>query len=197
MARSRVTLESMVEFSLFPTPIGACGIAWRSDAIVATHLPERTPSATAARLAARTRASEGEPPPGIRGAIASITALLGGAKTDLSHIACDFSGVDPFATKVYGVTRAIQAGETRTYGAIALQLGDKQLARSVGRALGRNPLPIIVPCHRVIGANGKLTGFSAYGGVATKLEMLTIEGARIGETPDLFSDLPLVIKSRG
>ena len=182
--------RSRAHFSLFPTRIGACGIAWRSDTVVATHLPERTSSATAARLAARTRASKGEPPPHIQSAIASITALLEGARADLAYIACDFSRIDPFAVKVYGATRAIPAGETRTYGAIALQLGDRQLARRVGRALGRNPLPIIVPCHRVIGANGRLTGFSAHGGVATKLEMLRTEGARIGESPGLFGDLP-------
>lgn len=189
-------MTRIVHYSLFPTPIGACGIAWRSDAVVATNLPERTPSATAARLAARTGASSGEPSHEIRSAIASMTALLEGARTDLTSIACDFSRIDPFAAEVYAATRAIPAGETRTYGAIALQLGDKQLARRVGRALGRNPLPIIVPCHRVIGANQKLTGFSAYGGVETKLRMLAIEGAQIGETPGLFSDLPPAMNKR-
>ena len=84
----------------------------------------------------------------------AITALLEGERTDLTFIACDFSNVDPFAAEVYTITRAIPAGETRTYGAIALQIGDAQLARDVGQALGRNPFPIIVPCHRVIGANG-------------------------------------------
>ncbi|NNL84351.1 MAG: MGMT family protein, partial [Myxococcales bacterium] len=123
-------------------------------------------------------------------AIASMTALLEGAKADLTDIACDFSSADPFAARVYAATRAIPAGETRTYGAIALQLGDKQLSQQVGRALGRNPFPIIVPCHRVVGASGKLTGFSAYGGVETKRRMLTIEGAQIVETQGLlFSDL--------
>ena len=179
----------MVHFTLFPTPLGNCGIAWRGDTVVATHLPQETSAATAVRLAARAGASKGEPPPAIQRAIGSITALLEGAKTDLDDIVCDFSGVEPFAARVYAATRAIPPGETRTYGAIALQLGAKQLAQRVGRALGRNPLPIIVPCHRVIGANGKLTGFSAYGGVETKLRMLGIEGARIGETPGLFDQL--------
>ncbi len=182
--------------SLFPTPLGECGIAWRDERVVATHLPERTAAATAARLAARTGASAGEPPPPIRRAIASVTALLEGAKPDLTDIDCDFSGIDPFAAEVYVATRAIPAGETRTYGDIALQLGDKQHAQRVGRALGRNPLPMIVPCHRVMGANGKLTGFSAYGGVATKLRMLAIEGAQIGDPPALFGDLPLSVKPR-
>lgn len=169
-------------FSLFPTPLGDCGIAWCGDAVVATHLPERTSATTAARLAARSGASEGEPPLLIQRAIRSMTALLEGENTDLTHIVCDFRNLDPFAAKVFAVTRAIPAGETLTYGAIALRLGDKQLAQSVGRALGRNPFPIIVPCHRVIGANNKLTGFSAFGGVETKRKLLAIEGAGIGET---------------
>ena len=186
----------MVQISLFPTPLGACGIAWSGDTVVATHLPEASDTATAARLAARTGAVEGEPPYAIQCAIRSIIALLGGEKTDLGFIACDFSRVDAFAARVYTATRAIPPGETLTYGAIALQLGDKLLAQNVGQALGRNPFPIIVPCHRVMGVNGRLTGFSANGGVETKLRMLAIEGARIGEEPWLFDDLPLAVRKR-
>lgn len=85
---------------------------------------------------------------------------------------------------------AIPPGHTATYGEVAESLGDKQLAQKVGRTLGQNPLPIIVPCHRVMGANNKLTGFSAHGGVDTKLKMLLIEGARFSEEPGLFDDLP-------
>ncbi|MEM1437333.1 MAG: MGMT family protein [Pseudomonadota bacterium] len=103
----------------------------------------------------------------------------------------DFSTVDSFAAAVYGVTRAIPPGTTRTYGSIAAELGNRQLAQQVGRALGRNPLPIIVPCHRVIGASGKLTGFSAFGGVDTKLRLLSIEGAPIGAQPGLFDEFPV------
>ena len=185
-----------VHFSLFPTPLGDCGMAWRGDTVVATRLPGAHSADTGNRLAARTGATKGEPPPAIRHAIAAITALLEGERTDLTFIACDFSNVDPFAAEVYTITRAIPAGETRTYGAIALQIGDAQLARDVGQALGRNPFPIIVPCHRVIGANGRLVGFSADGGVDTKLRMLAIEGARIDDAPSLFDDLPLPMKPR-
>jgi methylated-DNA-[protein]-cysteine S-methyltransferase len=185
----------MTHFSLFPTPLGACGIAWRGETVVATHLPEKSKAMTAARLAARTSgAVEGEPPPAIQRAIGAIAALLQGDIIDLSFIACDFSECDPFAAKVYAIARAIPVGETLTYGAIAAQLGDKLLARNVGQALGRNPFPIIVPCHRVVGANGRLVGFSANGGVETKLRMLAIERARIGEAPGLFGDLPLAAK---
>jgi methylated-DNA-[protein]-cysteine S-methyltransferase len=187
----------MPHFSLFPTPLGDCGIAWSADAVIATHLPERTPAATASRLAARAGASEGDPPPAIRRAIAAITALLEGQRTDLSFIACDFGRLDPFAAQVYAATRGIPAGETLTYGAIAALLGDRLLAQKVGQALGRNPFPIIVPCHRVLGAKDRLTGFSANGGVKTKLRMLAIEGARIGKPPGLFNELPLAVTPRG
>lgn len=180
----------MVNFSLFTTPIGDCGVAWRGDVVVATNLPEQTSTATANRLASRARATPGDPPADIRGAIASMTALLEGEKTDLGAIECDFDQFESFAAEVYRLARAIPAGETLTYGDIAIALGDVKLARAVGRALGSNPIPIIVPCHRVVGANGKMTGFSAYGGVDTKRQMLRIEGALAGETLDLFGDPP-------
>jgi len=186
----------MAQFSLFPTPLGACGVAWSGDIVVATHLPENSDASTAARLAARAKASEGAPPSAILRAISAMTALLAGEKTDLGFIACDFTRVEAFAKTVYDATRAIPPGQTLTYGAIALQLGDRLLAQRVGQALGRNPFPIIVPCHRVMGANGRLTGFSANGGVETKLRMLAIEGAHIGEPPALFGDLPLAVKPR-
>lgn len=183
--------RAMVQFSLFPTPLGHCGIAWCGDLVVATRLPDESAADTGRRLAARTGATRGEPPAAIRHATASMTALLEGERRDLTSILCAFGRVDPFAAEVYAATREIPAGETSTYGVIASQLGDQQLARNVGRALGRNPLPILVPCHRIIGADGKLTGFSAAGGVATKLRMLEIEGARLGSAPTLFDDLPL------
>ncbi|MFM7343841.1 MAG: methylated-DNA--[protein]-cysteine S-methyltransferase [Tagaea sp.] len=186
-----------MHYALFPTSLGECGIAWRGDLVCATRLPGKSAAETAERLAARAGgATKGAPPPAIGRAIAAITALLDGEKTDLAFVACDFDGIDPFAAEVYVHTRAIPAGETSTYGAIAARMGDKRLAQNVGRALGLNPFPIVVPCHRVLGADGKLTGFSAPGGVETKLKMLAIEGARLGEAPGLFGDLPLAAKPR-
>ncbi len=183
-----------VQFTLFPTAVGDCGIAWRSDMVVATFLPEKTPAATEARLLKRTGAKKGKPVAAIELAIQSISALLEGEKADLSFITCDFRGIDPFSSEVYSVTRTIPVGETLTYGDVALQLGDKLYAQRVGQALGRNPFPIIIPCHRVVGANGKLIGFSAPGGTETKLKMLSIEGAQIADPPSLFDDLPLATK---
>ena len=89
----------------------------------------------------------------------------------------DLERVPEFNAKVYEIARRIPAGETLTYGQIAVKLGDRLLARDVGAALGKNPWPIVVPCHRVTAAGGKLGGFTARGGADTKLRLLEIEGA--------------------
>ena len=110
----------------------------------------------------------------------AIVALLRGERRDLSAIALDMTGVPDFYRRVYDAARRIEPGMTATYGAIAARLDDPTAARQVGQALGRNPFPIVVPCHRVVAAGGKAGGFSAPGGTATKLRMLAIEGARVG-----------------
>ncbi len=173
-------------FTLFSTPVGDCGIAWSGGNVVATSLPDITSAATARRLARRTGATAAVPPQFIHCAIEAITRLLGGERTDLTFITCDFGRVDPFARSVYNVVRGIPAGETATYGDVGSRLGSELLARKVGKMLGRNPCPIIVPCHRVVGAGGKLTGFSSHGGVETKRKLLTIEGACIKGSLELF-----------
>lgn len=186
----------MTHVALFPTSLGDCRIAWRGDKVVATRLPDASSAETSRRLVAQTGGDVGDPPAAILDAIDLITALLEGERVDLTAIQCDLDGVDPFAAQVYAATRQIPAGETSTYGAIASQLGDMTLARGVGQALGRNPVPIIVPCHRIIGTDGKLVGFSASGGVQLKLKMLEIERAQIGDPPGLFEELPFAVKPR-
>ena len=94
------------------------------------------------------------------------------------------------------MARSIPPGQTLTYGEIADRLGDRRPAREVGQALGRNPFPIVVPCHRVLAADGRTGGFSAPGGVETKLRMLAIERAQPGGAPALFDDLPLAVRPR-
>lgn len=190
---SRPTGE-IANFCLFPTSLGECGIAWRGDTVIATQLPDIDPARTQASLAKQTGGQKADPPETIRRAIRAITALLDGQKPDLDFIACDMQAVEPFSRAVYDATRAIPVGQTRTYGEIAEALGGKQLSQRVGQALGRNPFPIVVPCHRVMGANGTLTGFSATGGISTKLKMLEIEGAQLGQEGGLFDDLPLAVK---
>jgi methylated-DNA-[protein]-cysteine S-methyltransferase len=122
---------------------------------------------------------ESAPPPDVEQAIERIRALLSGSAVDLASVPLDMSAVNPFERRVYDVARTIPPGQTLTYGQIAARLGDPLLARDVGQALGRNPFPIVVPCHRVLAAGGKLGGFSAPGGVATKQRLLAIEQAHV------------------
>jgi methylated-DNA-[protein]-cysteine S-methyltransferase len=134
------------------------------------------------------------PPPDVGEAIAAIGALLLGESVDLAWVRLDIDRLTDFDRRVYEVTRAIPPGSTLTYGEIAKRIDEPGAARAVGRALGANPFPIVVPCHRVLGADGKSGGFSAAGGVETKVRMLSIEKARTNDMPALFEDLPLAVK---
>jgi methylated-DNA-[protein]-cysteine S-methyltransferase len=173
--------------TLFDTAIGRCGIAWGGRGIVGVQLPEAYEAATRARLLRRfPDAREGEPPATVRRAVDAITALLRGERTDLTSVPLDMERVPEFHRRVYEAARAIPPGSTRSYGEIAKQLGEPGSARAVGQALGRNPFAIVVPCHRVLAAGGRSGGFSATGGVTTKLRMLAIEGARANGQGALF-----------
>jgi methylated-DNA-[protein]-cysteine S-methyltransferase len=174
-------------FRLFDTPVGACGIAWGGRGVVAVQLPEARELETRARLLERVPdAREVPPPPEVQCALDGIVALLRGEASDLSAVALDMERVPPFHRRVYEIARTIPPGATLSYGDIARRLGAPGSARAVGQALGRNPFAIVVPCHRVLAAGGKLGGFSAKGGVATKLRLLSIEGARANGTPVLL-----------
>jgi methylated-DNA-[protein]-cysteine S-methyltransferase len=174
-------------FALFDTAIGACGIAWGPAGIVGLQLPEPSERAGLARLARRFPGLDrAAPPPAIAAAARRIAAFLAGGDDDFADLPLDMAGTGAFERGVYREARAIPAGSTSTYGAIAASLGDPLQARAVGQALGRNPWPIVVPCHRVTGADGKMGGFSAPGGRRTKLKLLEIEGALAAETLPLF-----------
>ena len=155
----------------FETALGRCAIRWTAAGIAGVALPQ-------------TRAHPGpalEPgvviPASVRGAIDGIIAVLAGASADLRNVALDERGVDAFRRAVYAATRDLEPGTTRSYGDVARAIDQPDAARDVGAALARNPFPIIVPCHRVVSADGALTGFSAPGGLATKRRMLELEGA--------------------
>src|SRR5262245_15595164 len=185
--RGRVADMTAHEFTLFDTPIGQCGIAWGAKGLVAVQLPERSERATRARILRLVPGvREAPPPPDVQVVLDGIRALLRGQPVDLSGIALDMSRVPDFDRRVYEVARTIPPGATLSYGEIASRLGDSEGAREVGSALGRNPFAIIVPCHRVVAAGGKLGGFSARGGVTTKLRLLSIEGASLNGTRSLF-----------
>jgi len=185
-------------FTLFDTAVGRCGIAWGAYGILGVQLPERHDRATRARLMRRyPDAAEIPPPPLVQRTIDDIVALLRGEKRDLSTIPLDMDHVPPFHRSVYEVARSIPPGATLSYGDIAARLGDRAAAREVGEAMGQNPFPLIVPCHRVLASGGKVGGFSAAGGITTKLRLLSIEGAQIGDSPTLFETLPLSVRPKG
>ena len=169
-------------FAIFDTAIGRCGIAWGPRGINAVQLPMASEDKTRARI----RQRYGDIAEAPQSAIDGIVELLAGKPNDLSDVVLDLDGVPEFNRGVYDIARSIPPGKTLTYGDIAKQLGGVELSRDVGQALGRNPCPIVVPCHRVLAAGGKPGGFSANGGVVTKLKMLAIEGAVVNHTPSLF-----------
>lgn len=181
----------MIGLVLFDTALGAVGLAWSERGIVAVRLPAATAEATRASLLARLPdAVEAEPPPAIRDVVDRIVALTRGERVDLSGAQLDRDGLPDFQARVTDVTLAISPGETLTYGEVARRIGEPGAAQAVGRALGANPWPIVVPCHRVLAASGKTGGFSAPGGVDTKLKLLSIERARTGAAPTLFDGDP-------
>lgn len=188
-------MSEPIGLTIFETAIGPCGLAWSADGIVGAQLPEPNRAAAYDRLKRRfPDAQDIDPPAYVAEARDRIVRLLDGEAVDLSDLPLDLSEISELHQRVYAVARSIQPGSTLTYGEIAQRLGDKALAREVGQAMGKNRFPIIVPCHRVLAASGKTGGFSAPGGVDTKMRLLTIEKARTTDAPMLFDDLPLARK---
>ncbi len=174
-------------FCLFDTALGTCAIAWRAAGIVGVQLSEGSPEATRARVErCFPGAVEHSPPTPVQQALDAIREHLGGALDDLRWIDVDFEGVPEFDCNVYEIARAIDPGDTLTYGEVAAALGKPGAAQAVGQALGRNPLPIVVPCHRVLAAGNKVGGFSAGSGTLTKRELLALEHAPGFDDPVLF-----------
>jgi methylated-DNA-[protein]-cysteine S-methyltransferase len=174
-------------FALFDTPIGICGIEWGPRGINGVQLPMGSEEKTRTRIRQRDPFSvEIAATAEVQAVMDRIVDLLSGKPDDLRDIALDLEDVPAFNRGVYDIARNIPPGQTMTYGDIAKRLGSVELSRDVGQALGRNPCPIVVPCHRVLAAGNKPGGFSAKGGVDTKLKMLAIEGAAVNHTPSLF-----------
>jgi methylated-DNA-[protein]-cysteine S-methyltransferase len=166
-------------FALFDTAIGRCGIAWGARGIVGVQLPEGHESKTRARLMRRfPEASQCPAPAPIQHVIDDIVALLRGEARDLSEVTLDMTAVPPARRRIYAVARRIPPGATLSYGEIAARAGMRGAARAVGQAMANNPFAILVPCHRVLAAGGRVGGFSADGGVATKRRLLAIEAQR-------------------
>jgi methylated-DNA-[protein]-cysteine S-methyltransferase len=184
-------------FTVFETSLGWCALAWSEAGIVRGWLPVESETAARASVARRcAEAVEADPPGFVADAVAGVKALMAEGTADLNHIRLDLADIPPLHERIYEIARAIPPGEVLTYGEVAERAGDKNLAREVGRALGLNPFPPIVPCHRILAASGKTGGFSAPGGVDTKMRLLNVEKARTSAAPSLFDDLPLAAAPR-
>jgi methylated-DNA-[protein]-cysteine S-methyltransferase len=172
-------------FTVFATAIGACGIAWNGHGVVTRILlPDSDVARTRASLA-RDGLAEASPPPAITAAIAILTQHVAGAPADLDAIELDMTSVPDFYREVYAEARRIPCGRTVSYGALATTLGKPGAARAIGQAMGKNPFPIVVPCHRVLAANHASGGFSAPLGLTTKAQLLAAEGVAFALQPEL------------
>jgi methylated-DNA-[protein]-cysteine S-methyltransferase len=178
--------DAPMRYTVFATRLGAVGIAWSDRGITRLQLPEASRSVTERRLRGRSQAAEaGEPPAQVRQAISQIERYLEGDATDFSAIELDLAGVGALHQEIYRALQRVGWGATTTYGALARQVGHPDASRAVGQAMGRNPVPIIIPCHRVLASNGKLGGFSAFGGGETKQRLLALEGVHPAAAPRL------------
>lgn len=170
--------QAVQQYLIFETAGGFCAIAWNDIGITRFQLPASTAEATGRNLLRRLHeAVPGTPPPDVQQAIDAAKRYFEGAEIDFSNLLLDLDGQDDFFQQVYAALRQVGWGQTTTYGALAKQLGaGPEAARDVGQAMAKNPVPLIIPCHRVLAAGGKVGGFSAPGGSTAKVRMLELEG---------------------
>lgn len=192
--QSRSDQDVVVSYCLFDTAFGTCGIGWSAQGLRRLQLPERDPGATERRLCRTlgTAADKCEPSPPVAHAIARLQGHFAGEAAEFADILVDLRGVPAFQRSIYDALRTIGRGQTVSYGELAERIGRPGAARDVGQAMGRNPVPIIIPCHRVLASGQKMGGFSAYGGIQTKQRLLELEGVRFGKPSDGQLALPLV-----
>jgi len=177
---------TLSHYCLFDTAFGTCGIAWRGDTVTRFRLPEADRDATAKRMQASGEAAAEAPPASVANLIENLRRYFVGEPADFTKVPVDFGNVDgsPYPA-IYRAVQSLPWGTTATYGAIARRVGAPATAQMVGQAMARNPVPVIVPCHRVLAAGNAPGGFSAHGGVATKERLLAMEGVRLEITPRL------------
>jgi methylated-DNA-[protein]-cysteine S-methyltransferase len=172
-------------YRLFETPLGPCGIAWTEHGVARLQLPEGDRGATERRLR-KAATHSASAPAEVEQVIADVHWYLSGRRTDFSAAALDLANTGAFEQKVYALVRSIGWGQTASYGEIAAQMGTPHAARAVGQALARNPIPIIIPCHRILAKGHRIGGFSAYGGRLTKERLLGLEGVQLEAAPPLL-----------
>ena len=180
-------------YCLFETPLGWCGIAWREGAdagapyaVISFQLPEATRKLTESRILLNSGATKSGAHSGQTATLCQrVCQHVKGDLQDFRDVPLDLGEVTLFVRKVYEAAREIPVGQTVTYAHLARALGRPAATRAVGQALARNPIPLIIPCHRVLAARGKPGGFSAPGGRVTKAKLLAIEGAVVNLCLDL------------
>lgn len=156
----------------FPTAFGSCRLRWEDHRITGFRLPTAEPEGETV--------TDDPPPPWVQAIIARVQAHLAGQPQDFADLPYAFDQVAAFPQQVYRATLQVKSGQTRSYGDIALALGQPPaVSRAVGTALGANPWPLLIPCHRIVASDGKMTGFSGPGGIKTKLRLLALEGAQL------------------
>ncbi len=174
--------RSAPHYFVFETAGGFCGIAWNDIGIVSFRLPASSAEATERDLLRRQPvATRHTPPAEVAEAVNAVKRYFEGEPIDFSQIRLDLDAQDEFFKRIYAAARRVGWGHTTTYGTLAKELGaGPESARDVGKAMAKNPVPLIIPCHRVLAAGGKVGGFSAPGGSAAKVRMLELEGVRLG-----------------
>jgi methylated-DNA-[protein]-cysteine S-methyltransferase len=172
-------------YAVFDSAIGACGVAWSEAGVTRFQLPEASREATERRLQGGLDGpTQQAPPRAVARAIVDLQRYFAGEEIDFSDIDVDLSGVPPFYVRVYAIARGIGWSETATYGELAARAGSPGAARGVGQALSRNPVTVIIPCHRILASGNKVGGFSAFGGAVSKERLLALEGVRLGAPKD-------------
>jgi methylated-DNA-[protein]-cysteine S-methyltransferase len=169
----------MMHYRLFDTVIGACGIAWSERGLTRLTLPEADRGATEQRARRGAARPSETAPAAIDQLIARIQSYMTGQSIDFASVVVDLTGTGSFEQKVYDAARCIPWGQTASYGELARRAGSPDAARAVGTALSRNPVPIIVPCHRILAKGHRIGGFTAPGGIFTKERLLALEGVRV------------------
>jgi methylated-DNA-[protein]-cysteine S-methyltransferase len=177
----RRSLQPVEHYHIFNSSFGRCGVAWSQKGVTAFQLPEGDEHALEARMRRRARQEQRDQlPQTAERAVTKLKRYFDGEKVDFSDLPLDLRACSPFNKAVYDAALSVQWGDTATYGALARKIGSPRAARAVGHALSRNPIAIIIPCHRILAAGAKIGGFSAHGGVALKERLLGLEGASRG-----------------
>ncbi|HTV70586.1 MAG TPA: methylated-DNA--[protein]-cysteine S-methyltransferase [Rhizobiaceae bacterium] len=184
--------NSSIGRHIFETALGWMAVTWSAEGLTRVWLPERERESVLRRVEKREANLPDAPlSPVIAAVVESLKSYAAGEEVDFSTVPLDLSGIDDFRLAIYDAAKALHYGETVTYGELAKRAGHPGLARETGAALGQNPLPIVVPCHRILAAGNKIGGFSAPGGSRTKEKMLAMEGVRVGPPPPAQASLPL------